>query len=134
MTVNLELEKEIIFYTTTLVFILKIVVFILGFLIVKMGYSLIRDGVKGSFKFTTETKGIKGALESSSPGLLFVLLGIILIGYAIFLDKGVNSSKEESGGNETHSYENEIKQGHDVKKPTKPALVIDTTKNNRNIQ
>ncbi len=86
------IDKEIVLVTLIMAFVLKIVVFILGFYIVKMGFALIRDGVKGSFKFSADAKGINGALQSSSPGLLFVLLGTVLIGYAIFLKKGVDVS------------------------------------------
>jgi len=51
----------------------KIVCFIIGYLIVRLGYKLLISGIKGEFKFTSEYKGIKGGLISSSPGLLFVL-------------------------------------------------------------
>lgn len=83
------LDKETIRYAIFLGFALKTIIFVLGFLTVKMGHTLIRDGVKGSFKFSTETKGIKGALQSSSPGLLFVLLGVFIMAYALFQHKGV---------------------------------------------
>jgi hypothetical protein len=89
MNVDHLLDKNTVLYAIVMGFILKTVVFILGFLTVKMGHGLIRDGVKGNFKFTTEAKGIKGALQSSSPGLLFVLLGVFIMGYAMFQHKGV---------------------------------------------
>ncbi|SEO59221.1 hypothetical protein SAMN05428947_10353 [Mucilaginibacter sp. OK283] len=66
---------------------MKVICFFLGYLIVKLGYNLINTGVKGEFNFTSEYKGIKAGLVSSSPGLLFVLLGTCLIAYAIFVEK-----------------------------------------------
>lgn len=101
MNVEHLLDKETIRFAIVMGFILKTVVFILGFLTVKMGHSLIRDGVKGNFKFTTEAKGIKGALQSSSPGLLFVLLGVFIMGYAMFQHKGVQLFEDAlKGGKE----------------------------------
>lgn len=84
------IDKDIILSTLYLAFALKIFVFILGFFTIGMGYKLIRDGVKGNFNFTTDIKGMKGALQSSSPGLLFVLLGVGLIAYAMFVKKGAD--------------------------------------------
>lgn len=79
-------------YTITVIAILtqaivKIVCFLLGYLTIKLGYKLINDGIKGEFKFTVDYKGIKGGLISSTPGLLFILLGVILIGYAMYVSK-----------------------------------------------
>ena len=62
----------------------KIVSFIVGYLVIKLGYKLIQQGVKGEFNFSSEYKGVKGGLVSSSPGLLFVLLGTFVICFAIF--------------------------------------------------
>jgi len=93
METNILIDKDIVIYALLMTFVLKIVAFMLGFLTIKMGNNLMKDGIKGGFKFSTEAKGIKGALESGSPGLLFVLLGIVLIGYAMFLKKGVELSE-----------------------------------------
>ena len=68
---------------------MKIVCFILGYLIISLGYKLIVSGVKGEFKFSANLGGFKTDLASVSPGLLFVLLGVLLIGYAIHVDKTV---------------------------------------------
>ena len=68
---------------------MKIVCFILGYLTVRLGYDLIKSGVKGEFKFSASFGGTKADLASVSPGLLFVLLGVGLVGYAIYVDKGV---------------------------------------------
>lgn len=82
-------DRVFLFQLMLMFFALKTIVFILGLLTIKMGHSLIRDGVKGNFTFTTEVKGIKGALQSSSPGLLFIVLGVGLIVYAMWLKQGV---------------------------------------------
>ena len=68
---------------------MKVVVFILGYLTVRLGYQLIDAGAKGSFKFSASLGGMKADLASVSPGLLFVTLGVFLIGYAIYVDKEI---------------------------------------------
>jgi hypothetical protein len=73
-----------------LLIFMKVVCFILGYLIVRLGYTLIASGVKGEFKFSASLGGVKADLASISPGLLFVVLGVFLIGYAIFVEKEVN--------------------------------------------
>jgi hypothetical protein len=73
-----------------LLILMKIVVFILGYLTVRLGHQLIASGVKGEFKFAAELAGVKADLASVSPGLLFVLLGVLLIGYAVSVDKRVD--------------------------------------------
>ncbi len=69
-------------YLATLpgIIFLKIVVFVLGYLTIKIGATLLRDGVKGEFRFRSELPGFKGDLASASPGLLFLVVGGILIG------------------------------------------------------
>ena len=74
--------------TFGLVVLEKIVCFILGYLTIRLGYLLIASGVKGEFKFAAKLGGVKTDLASVSPGLLFVLLGVMLIGFAIYVDKG----------------------------------------------
>jgi|EndMetStandDraft_4_1072995.scaffolds.fasta_scaffold00316_6 hypothetical protein len=83
-----------------LLFLMKIICFTLGYLIVRLGYKLISAGVTGKFNFTADMKGTKLGLASSSPGLLFVLLGTILIGYAIKVDKSVDYTKSVNPANE----------------------------------
>jgi len=68
---------------------MKIVCFILGYLTIRLGYLLIASGARGEFKFSAKFAGIKADLASISPGLLFVLLGTILIGYAIYVEKEI---------------------------------------------
>jgi len=72
-----------------LVILMKIVCFILGYLTIRLGHQLIASGVKGEFTFSAKLGGVKTDLASVSPGLLFVLLGILLIGYAMYAEKGV---------------------------------------------
>ena len=66
---------------------MKLVCFTIGFLIVKVGANLLREGVKGEFKFDASLVGPKAALQSASPGLLFLALGVALIGYAMWVSK-----------------------------------------------
>ena len=74
--------------TFSLVILEKIVCFVLGYLTIRLGYLLIASGAKGDFKFGAKLGGLKTDLVSVSPGLLFVLLGSVLIGFAIHVDKG----------------------------------------------
>ena len=73
-----------------MIILLKIVCFVLGYLIIRLGYSLIKSGVTGEFKFATSWKGARADLASLSPGLLFVLLGVVLIAFAMYADKSVS--------------------------------------------
>ena len=87
------MTKEIVFlFSMGLIIMMKIIVFILGYLTVRLGYDLIKSGVKGEFKFSAKLGGVKTDLASVSPGLLFVVLGIFLIGYAIYVEKTVEVS------------------------------------------
>lgn len=72
-----------------LITIMKLSIFIIGYLTIKLGKELLVEGVKGEFKFTGDVAGTKATLQSASPGLLFVLLGIMLIGYGIYVDKTI---------------------------------------------
>jgi len=75
-----------------LIILLKIVAFILGYLTVRLGHQLISSGAKGEFKFSGSIGGTKADLVSVSPGLLFVLLGVFLIAFAIFVGKDVKQT------------------------------------------
>lgn len=86
---------------------MKIVCFILGYLTIRLGHQLIASGVKGEFKFSANLGGAKADLASVSPGLLFVLLGVLLIGYAIYVEKGVTM---------------EYKPASQIEKPEKPPI------------
>lgn len=84
------MSPEVAFVSTNaLLVLMKIVCFVLGYLTIRLGYKLIDSGVKGNFKFSASLGGAKADLASVSPGLLFVLLGVFLIGYAIYVDKPV---------------------------------------------
>src|SRR5687767_8905974 len=69
--------------------LIKVICFWIGYLTIKLGHKLMTDGIKGEFKFSANYNGIKGGLLSSSPGLLYLLLGIILIGYAMSVTKTI---------------------------------------------
>ena len=68
----------------------KLVVLIVGYLIVKLGYILLKSGIEGNFKFKANFNGLKSDLVSSSPGLLFLLLGVILIVSSLNVKKGTS--------------------------------------------
>lgn len=65
----------------------KLSALIIGYLVVKLGYELLVKGITGEFKFKGSIAGGKADLVSASPGLLFLLLGIVLMGTAILKDK-----------------------------------------------
>lgn len=91
------MSPEILFLVSLcLVIVMKIVCFILGYLTIRLGYQLIASGVKGEFKFSTNLGGFKTDLASVSPGLLFVLLGVGLIGYAMYVEKDIHVKKSPS--------------------------------------
>ena len=91
-----EISDEMAFVLSfALVILMKIVCFVLGYLTVLLGYRLIKSGVKGEFKFSAKLGGVKTDLASVSPGLLFVLLGVVLIGYAMYVEKGVVLERKE---------------------------------------
>ncbi|CBJ38818.1 protein of unknown function [Ralstonia solanacearum CMR15] len=71
-----------------LLFALKALCLLLGYGIVRIGASLLREGVRGEFKFHGSLPGAKGDLMSASPGLLFLLLGVWLIAFAMWVKKG----------------------------------------------
>jgi hypothetical protein len=88
---------------------MKIVLFIIGYLIIRLGYNLLVAGVKGQFKFKTSIAGIKADLASVSPGLLFVLLGVLLDCYAIRVDKPIKS--ELRAGTQDAPFKGEAPKG-----------------------
>lgn len=84
--------EEVFVISWAVLIAMKIVVFIIGYLTVRLGYRLIQSGVKGEFKFSASLGGAKADLASVSPGLLFVLLGVGLVGYGIFVPKPLEVS------------------------------------------
>ena len=92
-TIDMSIDSQsLLVYclSLALIIVMKIVCFILGYLTVRLGYQLIASGVKGEFKFAASLGGLKTDLASVSPGLLFVLLGVLLIGYAVYVKKEVD--------------------------------------------
>jgi hypothetical protein len=73
--------------TVLAILFFKLVVLVAGVLITWMGYSLMVKGVTGEFKFSANYHGLKSGLASASPGLLFLLLGVLLLITAVFKDK-----------------------------------------------
>ncbi|MDB5090255.1 MAG: hypothetical protein JWR09_4249 [Mucilaginibacter sp.] len=99
---NTMTAEQLTLINLILLFTLKIIVFILGYLTIRLGYKLVKDGITGNFKFHTELKGYKAILQSGSPGLLFVLLGTMLIGYAMFTDKTIPYKNKKEQVKDTH--------------------------------
>jgi hypothetical protein len=104
------------FITVFSILAFKIATLVIGFLIVKMGYELIEKGVKGEFKFSTDYKGSKAALASSSPGLLFLLLGVILLCVSVFVEKPFNLEVSQDASMKT------TQTGTDLSTQDKPVL------------
>jgi hypothetical protein len=94
----------------SMVILMKIVCFILGYKIVKLGYLLVSSGVKGEFRFSANFIGFKSDLASLSPGLLFVLLGVLLMTTAIYINK--TSTYQTTVSPKTHAVDS-VKQFKD---------------------
>ncbi|WP_304168483.1 hypothetical protein [Phenylobacterium aquaticum] len=82
--------------TVTYTFLLKVICFVIGYAVVRIGADLLREGVKGDFNFSANLTGAKADLVSASPGLLFLLLGIVLVGYAMWLPKPVTATEGQA--------------------------------------
>ena len=88
MNAQLKVDlQQLVLFHLALIFLLKVTAFILGYLAVRLGYQLISQGVRGEFKFTHKAVGVRADLANISPGLLFVLLGVFLIGYGVHVKK-----------------------------------------------
>jgi len=90
-------------------FSMKYLALVLGFGIVFLGYKLLKAGVKGEFTFRGEWLNNNVDLASASPGLLFVLLGVILMSYAIFSERYINieyqiNSEQPVAGDNNEAY------------------------------
>ena len=81
-----ELWHNVLIYAMAV--LMKTACFILGYLTIRLGYLLIASGAKGEFKFAASLGNLKGNLASVSPGLLFVMLGVFFMAYAIYVPKG----------------------------------------------
>ncbi|TWJ03528.1 hypothetical protein JN11_01074 [Mucilaginibacter frigoritolerans] len=113
-----------------LIILEKIICFIIGYLIIRLGYNLIVSGIKGEFKFSSDYKGFRGALKSSSPGLLFVLLGAVLIAFTLFSKKTFEYSGGAINNNGYSQSSTEYKDNIDSLSNPEPAktLKYDTSK------
>lgn len=83
------MSDEATYYLMTIVPILlfKLALLWAGVSIVRMGYELLLRGVTGEFKFQGGFSGAKADLVSASPGLLFALLGVVLLAIGALSDK-----------------------------------------------
>lgn len=83
------MDQSVILHLTTVLSVLtfKIAALIVGYLIVKLGYILLRKGITGGFSFKGNFQGFSADLVSASPGLLFLLLGVVLLSIAVIKDK-----------------------------------------------
>ena len=80
-----------------------------------------QEGIKGDFKFTANYSGLKGGLVSSSPGLLFMTLGVFLIGYAMYTDKTISYDTNEEGKSQS------VSTDHNKRNlPHQPSVIIDS--------
>lgn len=71
---------------------LKITAFIIGYKIAKLGYDTLIKGITGDLDFGFSSgKAISARLKSASPGTFFVLLGVALIAWGLFVDKPFES-------------------------------------------
>lgn len=81
-----------------------------GIYIVWLGHNTLIRGVKGEFEF----KGSLGRLKGSAPGLLFVLLGSMVIGWALFAEWGSERGQK---------LQQNAAQHNPVEKPIPPKLI-----------
>ena len=83
------MTEDIAAYSITVLSILcfKLALIWAGVAVVRMGYELLIRGITGGFTFKGEFSGAKADLVSASPGLLFALLGIVLLTAGAVIDK-----------------------------------------------
>ena len=99
---------------------IKLCGLVLGYLVVRLGYAALEKGLKGDFELFGKISGGWGlTLRSVSPGLLFVLLGSLLAGFTLYLDRplGVDlfaSIKSESGDNQGGAQPNSTPARNDI--------------------
>ena len=93
----MQLAEALVVTNLVLLLVLKLVCFLLGYGVVRLGAELLREGVKGEFKFKGSFVGAKADLISASPGLLFLLLGVALIAYAMWVPKEISYSASMVG-------------------------------------
>jgi hypothetical protein len=98
-------DQQLVLINLCLLFLLKVTCFVLGYGIVKIGAELLREGVRGEFKFKTSMGSAKADLVSASPGLLFLVLGVVLIAFAMWVHKVIPfRSEEETAAGSSSSF------------------------------
>jgi hypothetical protein len=80
-------ERQLVLVNLLFLLVLKLTLLVLGYLVVRLGHRLLVAGVTGEFKFRAEMSGARADLASASPGLLFLLLGVLLMGYGLGVSK-----------------------------------------------
>lgn len=84
VTLNVLAAQIVPIVVTLGVMTLKVLALVLGYKVVKLGYEALIKGVGGTFDFGGKVKtDFELKLVSTSPGLLFVLLGVVLMGWAL---------------------------------------------------
>lgn len=111
------------------VLILKITAFVLGFLIVKMGHNTLVRGITGEFDFGFSGSGFTTKLKSASPGLLFVLMGALIIIWSMAVEKPLEVASIPSTTTET-IIQTPGGSTTETKDPIPDAETKDTTKTN----
>lgn len=86
---QLALYEHLVSVFSILVF--KLAVLVVGYLLAKLGYLLLVQGITGQFKFKGNVQGMKADLVSASPGTLFIVLAVVLLVVAVWVDKPVSS-------------------------------------------
>jgi hypothetical protein len=76
-------ERLTLLVSSGMVVLFKLVTIIIAYKVIKLGYDLLLKGVKGEFEFSTTSGVAKANLKSASPGLLFIILGCILIAITV---------------------------------------------------
>lgn len=132
MSNNIDSAKEIlissdqqfwlILINLTLVFIFKVILLFIAYLVIKLGYQLLVDGVKGEFKFKSNISGLKADLVSASPGTFFLLLGVIVLIFALkdkknievdqYFEQNPETAREEATENASGSNQININKPH----------------------
>lgn len=76
-------ERAMLLVASSMVVLFKLVVIFIAYKIIKLGYDLLLRGVKGEFEFSSNINGVQADIRSASPGLLFILLGCMIIIVAV---------------------------------------------------
>ena len=78
-----------------------------GIFLCYLGYDLFLRGVTGAFDFKGDVAGFRGQLLSASPGLLFCLLGVVVIIVSVHSTKSSypwHITENTSGFPSSHKY------------------------------